>query len=325
MKINNIQNTAVNEPSDKSQNTVSNDRTSEKEASQFNKDTGSVFAGDLNLGNDIENKKKKAQSMAMELMTNVFEQDKKTDDEIQSRNNNIQALYDENQETQDKINDMERERSIVKEGYGITDESQEEHDLNLLRKERDSLTDPFIIITDEEKAELEQIHTNGFTPYQKEMLTMDSAVQELRDRIDENKKQIFEDSAAIKEIHINRLKTHDMVDAKKQGDEIIAAANKEIMGDIIEQGKEAIDEKTEENEELKEKYEEAKEKLDEYLDKEKDDDHEEMYELSREYTEIQKEKETSTLPDTKKSINQIINELNLTIEDIKGVVVDTDA
>lgn len=325
MKINDISVSTVNNAMNETKNS-SSASSKETEASVFNKETGSVFAGNLNLGNDTEEKKKKAQSMAMDLMKDVFENDLKTDSEIQSRDDNIRKLYDENQEAQDMISNIEAERAITKEGYGIMDESQEEKDLNLLRKERDSKTDISIILTDEEKTELERIHNNGITAYQKQMLDMDDSELELKNRIEDNKKQIFEDSAVIKDIKINRLKTHEMVDARKQGDKIIASANKEIMGDIVQTGLEKADENMEEIEETKEKYEEIQEKYEEYLDnkKEKEEEMEDMYELSQEYTKVRTDKQASTLPDTKKSINQIINELSLTIDDIKGAVVDTD-
>lgn len=325
MKVNDVSVSTMNNTINESKNT-SSASSKETNSSGFNEETGSVFAGNLNLGNDTEEKKKKAQSMAMDLMKNVFKNDLKTDSEIQSRDDNIKKLYDENQEAQDMINKIENERAIVKEGYGIMDESQEEIDLNLLRKERDSKTDISIILTDEDKAELERIHSNGITDYQNEMLTMDDSELELKNRIEDNKKQIFEDSAVIKDIKINRLKTHEMVDARKQGEKIIASANKEIMGDIVQNGLDKADENMEEMKETKEKYEELKEKYEEYLEnkKEKEDEMDEMYELSQEYTKARTDKQATILPDTKKSINQIINELNLTIDDIKGAVVDTD-
>lgn len=326
MKINDVSASMAN-------NTISDSKNADNGSSKktnsdcFNEDTGSIFAGNLNLGNDTEDKKKKAQSMAMELMENVFNNDLKTDGEIKSRDENIKKLYDENQESQDMINKIEKERAITKEGYGISDESQEEADLNLLRKERDSKNNPNKIkLTDDEKTELERIHNNGLTAYQKQMLMMDDSVSELKNKIEDNEKQIFEDSAVIKDIQINRLKTHEMVDARKQGDKIIASAYKEIAGDIVQDGMDKVDEDMEELEETKEKNEEIKEKYEEYREdkKEKEDEMEEMYELSQDFTKVRSDKQAATLPDTKKSINQIINELGLTIEDIKGAVVDTD-
>lgn len=327
MKINDVSASMVSKTISESKNTdTSSDSSKKTDSTGFNEETGSVFAGNLNLGTDTEDKKKKAQSMAMELMENVFKNDLKTDNEITSRDENIKKLYDENQENQDMINKIEKERALTKEGYGISDESQEEADLNLLRKERDSKTNPKIKLTDDEKAELERIHNDGPTAYQEQMLMMDDSVLELKNKIEENEKQIFEDSAVIKDIQINRLKTHEMVDARKQGEKIIASAYKEIAGDIVKDGMDKVDDDMEELEETKEKNEEIKEKYEEYREdkKEKEDDMEEMYELSQDFTKARTDKQSSTLPDTKKSINQIINELGLTIDDIKGAVVDTD-
>ncbi len=66
-------------------------------------------------------------------------------------------------------------------------------------------------------------------------------------------------------MQIERLKKHPMVDSTKQADEIMEAANKELVGDLYAEAKDHIDEKMEE---AKEKAEEKAEKKEEEETKE---------------------------------------------------------
>lgn len=195
------------------------------------------------------------------------------------------------------IDSINEQRKIIKEGYGITDDSKQ-----------------------------------GPASYQKEMLELDKNESVYKQTIEDNNKSIVSENAIIRGIHLERLKTHDMVDTSKQADKIIESANKDIIGMMIEDVKENIDDKFEENQEKAEKKEEEKEKLEEKIEaakaeseKTKDNDNQdEMYKLNDTLNEIISKKQNSTIPDIKKSLEQIIGELKLTSEDLKGSVVDED-
>ena len=47
-----------------------------------------------------------------------------------------------------------------------------------------------------------------------------------------------------------------------------------------------------------------------------------MYELDNILEEVKKKDPQDTTPDVKKSLNQIVNELKLTVDDVKGAAVD---
>lgn len=195
------------------------------------------------------------------------------------------------------IDSINEQRKIIKEGYGITNDSKQ-----------------------------------GPASYQKEMLELDKNESVYKQTIEDNNKSIVSENAIIRGIHLERLKTHDMVDTSKQADKIIESANKDIIGMMIEDVKENIDDKFEENQEKAEKKEEEKEKLEEKIEaakaeseKTKDNDNQdEMYKLNDTLNEIISKKQNSTIPDIKKSLEQIIGELKLTSEDLKGSVVDED-
>ncbi len=295
-------------------------------------DNGTIFAGNLNLGTDIENKRKQAQSIAMNLIEKAFAGDNAVDDEINSRKEHIDDLYKENSEAQDMINNISKEQEVVRKGYGIDENSQEEQDLELLRKERDSLLDSTVMLSDDEQARLKDIHEQGPTEYQKTMLEMDSNKSTYKKTIYDNKKLIVEENSVIRGIHLERLKTHTMVDANKQADKVMEAANKEIVGMLIEDSKDSIDDKFEEEQKEAEEKKEAEEELEERIEAakaesektKKEDDQDEMYKLGDILNDVTNKKQNSNLPDVKKSLTLIVNELKLTADDLKGAVVDED-
>ena len=58
--------------------------------------------------------------------------------------------------------------------------------------------------------------------------------------------------------------------------------------------------------------------------KKEEENQDEMYNLSKEMNKIKKSAEQENIPDIQKSVEQIVGELMLTMEDVKGAVVDTD-
>ncbi len=288
-----VQNNETVKISDSSESKSKSSVTSEKSG---NASIKTIFGGNLNLcssnAQEIDDKRKKAQKMAMQLMANAFSSDVEIDDEVSKHNQNAQSLSDENAEYKQKVNDVEREQENLRELYGEEAEKSED----------------FI--------ELEKIK------------------REFKEQIDNNTDELRQENAIVRGIKIERLKSHDMVDAKKQGDAIISAANKEIIGMIAQQAKESFDERTEETKEETDKIKEEKEKLEEQIEaakaeksknKQKKDDLDEMYEIGSSLDDIKKNENSDNIPDIKKSLTQIVNELKLTAEDLKGAVVDDNA
>lgn len=302
-----------------------------KEKSRKHSDT--IQASTLNLADDpIQKKRKQAQAMAMSLMSNVFSDNQKIDHDLADRRDHIETLTKENEEYNTILKDIKNQKESLKEFYGVTDDSKEQQDLELLRKEKDSMEYPDVIkLSEEEKQQLESIHTNGLSDYQKSMLELDGAEKEYKGKMIDNRKSIVEENAIIRGVQIERLKTHEMVDAQKQGDQIMVAANKEIIGMLYEEVKENQDKKMEEQQEAADKKKEEAEKLDKRIeaakaDKEKYtnkiDDMDEMYKLGNSLDTVRKKAGSSTMEDVKKSLSYIVSELKLTAEDLKGAVVD---
>ena len=137
---------------------------------------------------------------------------------------------------------------------GITEESQEEKDLELLRK---ASKEPFNL-SKEESARLKEMGPK--TEYQERMLEYDETQGYYKSLLSDNKEKILQADGEIKGIKSARLKSRGMIDAKKEADDILKASSKEIIGMLMDESKDHVDKEIEEE---KEKAQEAKEKKEE--------------------------------------------------------------
>ncbi len=220
----------------------------------------SIFAGSFNLqnNNNIELKRKLAQKRAMKIVSDTFASEQKIDGSMDEMR--AQQLKQETLENKKSIKEIQEQREKLMGDYNVTEESQEHKDLELLRKETSGGK-----LSDEEKERLATIHENGLTNYQKDMLELDGQ-EEVYQRLASQKESAFKSiSGSLADMQIERLKKHPMVDSTKQADEIMEAANKELVGDLYAEAKDHIDEKMEE---AKEKAEEKAEKKEEEETKE---------------------------------------------------------
>ncbi len=289
-----------------------------------------IDGSELNLGNEsIEEKKKKAQKIAMELMGNAFKRDNDIDKEIEQCNERAEIHKKENEEYSMLLSDIQDEEENLKEIYGVDSESKEQSDLDLLIKERESIRHPDEVkLTPEDKAELAKIKNKSLTEYQEKMLKLDEEKFELNEKIDENKENIRKEYGTARGIALERLKYHEMVDAKKQGDEVIKAANKEIMGTIIDEAKKDIDDKYEDEKQKAEDKAKEEDIIEDRIEKSKEQSKEDeeklekIYELKQDILELSKNNNRSSSNDMKKSLDLIVAELQLSQEDLKGAAVD---
>lgn len=287
---------------------------------------GAFFAGELNkdlFANKILEKKKEAQKKAMRVVGDAWESDRQIDEDLQERRDLISTLHQENQQAQSRINEINQRQEALKEEYGITEDSQEQKDLELLRREKQMLTNPESgeRLSMDELKYVWKLREEGLTDYQQKQLSLDGEKSHFQSIIDANQKTILEETAIIRGVRQERLKHHTMVEARNQAEEILDAASREIMGMLMEEAKEYVDEKSEENQEKAEKLEEKQEQMEEFIEaqKEKQDETEEIWE------EIPVEEilDMGQLKDeVKQEVKKIISNMNLVVEDIKGAMVD---
>ncbi len=316
---------------DLTKNSEVKEKNSKNDKSATSTNSGMTIDGSqLNLGNEsIEEKKKKAQKIAMELMGNAFKRDNDIDREIEQCNERAEIHKKENEEYSMLLSDIQDEEENLKEIHNVDSDSKEQKDLDLLIKERESIRHPDEVkLTPEENAELAKIKNKSLTEYQEKMLKLDEEKFELNEKIDENKENIRKEYGTARGIALERLKYHEMVDAKKQGDEVIKAANKEVMGTIIDEAKKDIDDKYEDEKQKAEDKAKEEEIIEDRIEKSKEQSKEDeeklekIYELKQDILELSKNNNRNSSNDMKKSLDLIVAELQLSQEDLKGAAVD---
>ncbi|MDE6964094.1 MAG: hypothetical protein K2P30_10760, partial [Lachnospiraceae bacterium] len=131
------------------------------------------------------------------------------------------------------------------------------------------------------------------------------------------------ENAVIRETRLEKLKHDPMVKASQSADEVMEAASKEIVGMLIQEAKEHMDEEMEEKkeaaEEKAEKEKEEEEKLEKIREEKKEK--EEFAESVAESTELVLEADSS-MDEIQKEIRKVMEEMKLIEEDIEGATVD---
>ncbi len=136
-------------------------------------------------------------------------------------------------------------------------------------------------------------------------------------------KQIAKENEIIRGIREAKRKVHPMVDAQENADEIMDAARDEVIGMVMQDAKTHLDEEQEQREEQGEKIEEEKEKQEEILEERKEKE-EELEDLMKDMSTDEAVNAEQTVSEVKRQVQNIINEMNLMVEDVKGVQVDAN-
>lgn len=287
----------------------------EKEGSAGNKKT--INAANLNFASGkedaIEAKKNSARKQAMKLISDAWGRDEKTSDEIKNMQQMKADKVAELQEWKSKIKDIDSNKELLREESGVELESREQKDLELLEKYQNNINgSSFDSFSEEEVERLKELQNTPLTEYQKKALKLNDMKGSVNMEVQMAEREIATITKAITGAKIDKLKSQDMIQAKDGAEEILDAAGKDIIGMLIEEGKENIDEAQEEAEQ-----EEIEEK-------------DEQEEILKDEQEVQKlEVEASVdkqsvdhVEEAQKKIQQIINNNKLINEDIKGIEID---
>ncbi len=251
-----------------------------------NNKRSTVFARDLSVRPDsITIKKKQAQKQAMKVVMDTFDSEKKVDQSRDDMSAKMQELKDANVGYHKELEQIRGEKQELMERYGVTEDSTE--------------------YPEEYKQQFQELEEreNLYSGY-----------------IEENRDSIKAISSSLSDMRIEQLKSNPMLDAEKQSEEISKAAHKDIYGELVNEAKNHIEEKMEEGKEKAEKLAEKKEEEERLQEKAKKEEKPE---------DTQKKETIDTLnsynnPDSemKKEIDEILDELKLIHEDLKGAAVD---
>lgn len=274
----------------------------------------------------IAAKRQQAQKKAMKIIGDAFEGERKIDDDLKARREKVDALSKEIGENKKALMELEDDRVALREQYEVDPDSQEEKDLQLLAKEMESnFEGPGIILSPEERMQIAKIKELGLTEYQQRSLEIKAHEEPYATALADAEKERNTENAIIKGVALERLKSDPMVKAGKQADEVLEVAGREILGMLMEEGKDHIDEIQEEKKEQAEKEAEKQEELQERLDaaKEKKKEQEEFTEEILEATE-KLASSANQMSDAQQEVKDMMSKMKLIELDIKGAAVDSE-
>lgn len=357
-----VQNRLIQSFNRQSDEVTSGTRKSRKNNTANQSKGTNIYAGDLNLSdNRIDEKRKEARKQAMKVIGEAFSQDKKVDDAVSLAKQKAEELKKSNGEALDQIKATNQQTENLKELYQVTDGSEEQSDLKLLERREDANNNPSIQLSEKEQKRLQEIDEKGLTEYQQGALENYKYTSTLEKQVRDNNRQIQGYNQQVTAIGISRLKSHAMVDAKDQADDIMDQANEEIKGMIVNDAKNKVDDKMDENKEKaekeKEKDKEEQKTKDASKQKAAEDDLRIKKQIikNREDNATQKvqpdttqladntdkeisqtknqvneqvqsdttEQMSSIMSEAQKSVEELIQKMQLTQDDIKGAEVDS--
>ena len=296
----------------------------------------SVFAGGQDgnsplAGNSlIEQRKKMAGKQAMKLISDAFGRDIKSQESIDKLRELKSQKLDELRDKNKSMAEIDEQKSALMKEYGITEDSDEMKELELLKKYQNNrmgvLTGDF---TDEEIEKLKSLQGTSRSEFQARYLELNDAYNQYQKDAGE-----IEDDLKVLTANINIQKndlnaSQDMEKAQDAAESIMDAASKEAIGLMMQEAKDNIDKTAEEEKEKAEKIKEEKEELQEKIDKtkERNEEQKEIIEEASEAAKLDqnisvKTQDTSAVAEAQKSIDKILKDNNLISDDIKGIEID---
>lgn len=269
-------------------------------------------------------KREEAKKKAMKIVGDAFANELKIDDDLNSRRERIKTLQRDIGDANRSIREIEDGRVALRDVYGIDKDSQEEQDLRLLEKEiRYKIPGNDVHFDDGDIERIAELKKNGLTEYQQRSLEMLEHEVPYATTVYDNKQEIMVENQIISATKLERLKSDPMGKAKKQADAIMEEASKEIIGMLVDEAKEHIDEEADKEKEKAEAEKEKAEELQERIDaaKEKKKENEELTEDILEGVADATQASTGVNA-AQQEIKDMRNKMNLIEDDIKGAAVD---
>ncbi len=252
-----------------------------------NETTNSIYAGNLGLTTDkIEQTRKQAQKKAMKVLTDELSNEKQLDDMVEEQKQKVAKLKEEMLGNAETLKDVREAKERYMAEYGLDKEGAKPTGEQMLE------------LIEFNKAESELTRNNIL------------AKEEAKAR-----------NMAVEDIMVERLKSHGMVDAQKEADDIMSSASEEIIGMLTDEAKNHVDETLEEQkekaEEIKEKKEEQEEKLEEKRETPQQQAVSNTAETMGELQDINQECEM-----LQKELKVMVNTNQILEEDLKGLLLD---
>ena len=222
--------------------------------------TATIYAGNLNLAdNKTDQTMLQAKKKAMKTIMDQFKNERKIDDGVTKVKEKQEELKADMERAGVAVKDLRARKKDLMEEYKITEDSEENTDLNLLEKS---------IYSDQELTTQEQERLKNMGPlteYQKNALKNDAMEQIWLRRIEDAQNGISNGTKTITGIQLERVKTHPMVDAQIEAVKIIEEASDQVVNQLVQEAKEKFDEEQQKNREEVKKEQEKNQQEEEQL------------------------------------------------------------
>lgn len=283
-----------------------------KEAAEsFDKKSKTIYAGDFlkefPLREKIQQKKAEVQQRALKIVGDAWDADRQLDKDIRAREEESETLREDNQAALENLKDVNQRKEELRDSFGISPNSEEQQELERMIADRKSGK---INLSEEEPTE-----------YQRRALALEDEADLYRKEIAANNGKILENSEINTAIRKERAKSHTMVDAQAQAQDVMESLTDDIVGLVTEEAKEHLDEEQEKREEQAEKIEEKKKEQEEIQEK-RDEREKELEKLIEEMPVEEMTNLQQTMDEVRQQIQKVLAEANLAAEDVKGAKVD---
>ena len=300
-----------------------------------NQGRNTLFRGNLfQNGNDMTVQERIAQKRQLyvkqgtKMVKDADKTERKIDKSIDDARNQVKETVDLLGEYQKKIGEIDDKLAQAKEEFEVEDDSQEQKDLEILLKQQRQGSGMGEPMTKEEMQRYDEIK-GQLTDYQKIALEAYKERDHYTKQVGKAEIKIQAINQAIRQIKIDRPASQVMQDAQRNKEDLMEAASKEIQGMLMEDAKDKIDEKAEEIQEAAEKREEKKEELEERLEAVKEDK-EETEEAAESAAETAQEMAKQIIDSdalntsVDEEVKKKMEELQKHLEELKGIVIDTN-
>lgn len=291
---------------------------------------GNITGRGSQLESRIQQKRDQARKQAMKLINDAWDADKKAADGIDALNKDKQNQLNRLSEYKQSLKEADEREKQLQEKYNIDPDSQEQKDLELLKKYQNySNGSDYADFSKEEVERLKELQNTPRTEYQDKALMLNGYRGEVRNQISMTEYKLMAISESVHDSKIDRLKSQDMLKADDSADRILDAAEKDVLGMVIDDAKENIDKKMEEEQKKAEDAAKKRDEQQERIDDSKQD--------AREQREIIRNdaktdmldinnglsgKDVNNVEEVQKHIQKMLNDEKLINEDLKGIKID---
>lgn len=192
----------------------------------------------------------------------------------------------------------------------------------------------------EQKEQLKEEYPDGGEDYDAYMKELNEMESHWKKEMQKGQSLVADSTSAIKAVKQEALKHHGMTDAVKAAEETMEAASKEMIGMLMNEAKDTVDEELEETVEKAEEAKEEKTEQEAELKEAQIEQEKKAKELEEELEKRRRARENRPAPPSAEShaalmqdlqnrqkeiidnTNQILEEQTLLPEEIKGIMVD---